>query len=323
MAVTKPHVFYRQLATMLDAGLPIVRALKTLRDQTRGPIKRVVRGLHARVDAGDGLAESAEHYPELFNSLERNLLHAGQMTGRLEYVLLRMAENREFWLRLRKQIISKLIYPCILLHVAVFVFAIIAFVLKGTGAAISALGALIPVYLIVTAILLLLKYGERIRPLREFFDSLIYHLPVFGPVARKLALARFARAFQTMYEAGVSVITAMPKCAASCGNSVVESRLEVANELLQRGESLTTALTATGAFDAITLSMIATGEESGSVDTMLGKIAEFAELEASTAIERMGTLFPFMIYMLIVLIILLNILRVVAGYVNMLNNSLQ
>ena len=323
MATTSPQVFYRQLATMLDAGLPIVRSLKTLSGQVRGPLRRIIDELHQRVEKGHGFAESADNYPQLFNSLERNLLHAGEKAGRLEFVLLRMADDREFWHRLRKQIISKLIYPTILLHVAVFIFSIIALVLMGAGAAVQTLCILIPIYAVVAAVVLVIKYGERIRPLREFFDAFIYYIPVLGNVARKLALARFAKALQTMYEAGISLLEAMPMCAAACGNSVIERQLSIATDILHSGESLTDALTATGAFDAITLSMIATGEESGSVDKMLDKIAEFAELEASTAIERMGTLFPFAIYMLIVLAILLTIVKVVAGYVNLLNNALQ
>jgi type IV pilus assembly protein PilC len=323
VAVTKPQVFFRQLATMLDAGLPIARSLNTLVGQTHGPLAKVVRQLYADVDAGNGFAESAEKFPSVFNALERNLLHAGQMTGRLEMVLVRMAENREFWHRLSKQIIGKLIYPCILLHVAFFVNAIVKLFQVGTGAALGALVGLIPIYILVGFIIALLKYGERLKPLREFFDTLFYHLPIFSKVTRKLALARYARAFQAMYQSGVSVLHALPMCAASCGNAVMERKLAIAGSIIQGGDSLTTALTATGAFDTITLSMILTGEESGNLDTMLDKIAEMSELEASTAIDRLGTLFPFIIYIIIVIMIMINIVSFFAGYVKMINDTLN
>ena len=323
MAVTKPQVFFRQLATMLDAGLPITRALNTLVGQTRGPLSRVARKLYEQVDAGNGFAESADEFPEVFNTLERNLLHAGQMTGRLEVVLVRMAENREFWHRLMKLIISKLIYPAILLHVAFLVNAIVKFFLNGAGAAVSSLTGLIPIYVVVGFIIALLKFGERLKPLREFFDTFVYYLPVLRPVAKKLALARFARAFQTMYQSGVSVLDALPMCAASCGNAVMERKLAGAGEVIRAGDSLTMALTATGAFDAVTLGMVQTGEEAGSLDKMLDKIAEFAELEAATAIERLGTLFPFIVYMLIVLIVMINIVGFFSGYVKMINDTLN
>lgn len=323
MTVTKPQVLYRQLATLLDAGLPILRSLHTLIGQTRGPLTKVVRGLHASVEAGNGFADSAENYPEVFNTLERNLLHAGDMTGKLDLVLVRMAENREFWHRIIELIISKLIYPCILLHAAFFVNAIVKFFLNDATAALCSLVGLIPIYTVVFFVIVLLKYGERMKVVREVFDIFVYHVPPFSSVAKKLALARFSRAFQTMYQSGVSVLKAVPMSAASCGNCVMERKLRIASDVMESGQPLSVALTATGAFDAVALGMISTGEEAGALDAMLDKIAEFAEAEAGSAIQRLGALFPFIVYIIIVIMVMITIVGFFAGYVNIINDVLN
>lgn len=319
MTGRKTEELFRQLAAMLHAGLPVVRALGSLERAAKAPLQQEVANMQAMIEAGSTFHEAACKTP-LFSKLERSLIAVGERSGSLDRVLNRMADDREFWRKLRTDLISKFIYPCLVLHVASLAIAVIGFVWSGPSAAVAALvGILGPMYAIILTVFVVGKFGHRVPGLPQLADGIANALPVVGGVHRRLALARFSRCLAAMYDAGISVPDAVAACAPLCGSILLAKKLDVAVQTLRSGISVTDAFAATGAFDSITLGMIATGEETGRLDEMLNNVAANAEHEASVAIHRIGVLLPVFLMILLALFVGYIIITAVRGYVDMLN----
>jgi type II secretory pathway component PulF len=318
MARATPAEFHRQLATLLDAGLPISRSLDTLGRQFGGGIGRSAREMQLAIDRRASLVEAARQQRHLFSPLELNLVHAGEVTGQMGDLLRRMADARDVMSGFRRLLVTKMLYPVLVIHVAILARALVAFFAASDGGE-AAVGFLIagfgPLYGFGVCVWLLVALSGRLPPLRLTFGVVGHYLPIVGGVTRRLARARFSRSLECMYNAGIAVVEALPMCARACGSAVLERQLRVAEPLVRDGESLTTALTATGAFDPMTLSMVATGEESGALPAMLAKVAETAEEEARHSIERMGILIPFILYLIVAGLIGYQIIIFVGGYV--------
>jgi len=312
--------FYRQFATMLDAGLPLSRCLDALSKQSPGRLSRAASQMRQRIDSGWTLTEAAEELPRVFSPLRVNLIRAGETSGNLEGVFLKMADAQESSSRLRKQVIGKLIYPVILLHVGVVVPSVITgFFQDARAAVLQALTILVPAYLLVIFLVLIRRFGKATEPSRHFLDAILYHLPVIGGVVQKVGLARFARTFESLYSAGVGLPRALVCSAEATGNTVMERRIKRAEEAVRDGEDLAVALAGTRAFSPIVNNMIATGVESGKLDSILVKLTEHAEYEAQVSIERMAKVIPGLLYACLVIWIAMQIITIANQYVGALN----
>ena len=318
MAAGVPE-FFRQFAVMINAGLPVIRCLEVLSEQFGGRLSRVALRMRESVSSGSTLTEAAQEHRGVFSPLAVNLIRAAEMSGHLDLVLQRLADSQENLSRMKRQFISKMIYPAILLHAGAVIPSVVTWFNKGSEAALIEVGkVLVPVYLVIIACFLIYKFSKIVPPARFFFDAVFYHVPIIGGTIRKVGVARFASTFEAMNSAGISVLEAVPMSAEATGNAVMEWKIKRAVPRLHDGEDLAIALAGKRAFSPMVNGMIATGAERGKLDVMLAKVSEHAELDARTSIDRMGTIVPGLIYALIAIYAGMTIIRMMSGYVDML-----
>ena len=315
---------FRQFATMLDAGLPISRCLGILSQESYGKLSRAAVRMQQRIDAGWTLTDAAAEEPAVFSGLQVSHLKAAEASGHLDSVLLKMADAQEASSRLRRRFIGKLIYPAVLLHAAAIVPAVVTLFLGSTADALRQIAViLVPAYLLVFLLLLVRRVGGQLGPFRHLRDRVVCAIPVVGGTVRKIGLARFARTFESLHSAGLDIFESLKLSAEATGNAVMEWRLKKAEDALRNGQTLAAALEGTRAFSPMINGMIATGEESGKLDAMFAKIAEQAELDAQTSIDRMSKIIPGLIYLALVIWVGMQVVGMMGQYVNMVNDAMR
>ncbi|MBF6596234.1 MAG: type II secretion system F family protein [Thermaceae bacterium] len=313
-------VFSRQLATMLNAGLPIVQAMAILERQTeKKKFQEIIKDVRNEVEGGASFSEALSKH-KLFNRLYINLVRAGETSGTLDAILDRLANFLEKDLELRGKIRSALTYPVI-----VFVFAIgVTYFLLTTivpqfAGILTSLGSELPLLtrlliavsnflqhatLFIVILLVAAYFGYRAyyrtERGRRVIDGLKLRMPVFGNLIKKSSLARFSRTFGLLLTSGVNIVESLDITKGTAGNSVVEDILEQTKVAIQSGEPVNTTLQAhPQVFPPMVGSMIAIGEETGALDTMLQKIADFYEREVDEAVSSLtAAIEPFMIIFL-------------------------
>ena len=332
MAADFPN-FCRQFATMVSAGLPISRALEVLSKEGYGRLGRVAGSMHDEIARGSTLTDAASQHPRVFSKLQINMFRAGEKSGHLESVLYKMAETAEKQAKLKKEIVGAMIYPTLLLHAGAIIPAFITWILadalkdmdKGavpepsTNPVMMVAAILGPFYFVLIMVLFLGKYGSLVPPIKWLMDAVFYAIPFVGGTIRKVGIARFARTFDAIYGAGLSVVEAVGYGAEATGNAIMEHKLKKAQQALLDGRPLAEAITDCGAFNPMINSMIATGEESGKLDEMFEKICENAEFEAEMAIKRLSKIIPGLIYACVAIWIGMLVIGIFGKYVNMLN----
>ena len=298
MRNTSLVAYYRQLATMLEAGLPIVQALDSLGVQSPGKLKTASADVAKRIGQGASLSAAFAAQGKLFPAEDLGMIAASERTGRLDVALRKMAETHERLLKLCRDIALNLIYPAILVHVVVLVLAVlkwttsrdisdsILFLAYSFGALYG--GGLIAYILLFSPI--------RSIALRHALDSVVRMLPVTGSICRYLATARFVRMLEALYVAGVDYPQSVKLAAESCGNSSMKRKFESAIPLLLDGTGFGDAMAATRAFDAIHMGMLATADQSGRLDEMLPKVAQNCEESAEARIAALSTAIPILLY---------------------------
>ncbi len=313
-------IFSRQLATMMAAGLPIVQALAILEKQTENKkFKAILKGVRTDVEGGMALSDALVKHP-VFGRLYVNLVRAGEASGTLDAILDRLATFLEKDLELRGKIKSAMTYPVI-----VFVFAILVtyFLLTGIvpqfAQILTDLGSELPLltrfliavsdflrsstlYLVlgVVALYLAYRYVYRTERGRRIIDRIKLRMPVFGVLNKKSALARFARTLGLLLSSGVNIVEAVDITKGTAGNAVVEDILEETKNTIQVGEPLnSTLLRYPEIFPPMVASMVAIGEETGALDAMLQKVADFYEREVDETVESLtAAIEPIMIIFL-------------------------
>ena len=308
--VTKKDVviFTRQFSTMIDAGLPLVQGLTILAEQTenktfKGILKEVVRD----VEGGASLAEAMEKHPQVFDRLFVNLVAAGEVGGILDTILQRLAAYIEKAEKLKSQIKGAMTYPMVVVAIAIIVIAVIMiFVIPVFQDMFSSFGKALPVptqivvamsnftkgnilYMIGALILIvfLFKKYRGTTGGRKVTDILSLKLPIFGPLLKKVAVARFSRTLGTMITSGVPIITALEIVAKTSGNAVLEEVILDVRSSIAEGQPIAEPLSENDIFPNMVVQMIAVGEATGALDTMLEKIADFYDDEVDVAVEAM------------------------------------
>jgi len=313
-------IFSRQLATMLSAGLPIVQALAILERQTESKgFKKILKEIRTDVEGGSSFSEAlAKHKP--FSRLYVNLVRAGETSGTLDGVLDRLATFLEKDLELRGKIKSAMTYPVIVLVFAVLVtYFLLTGIVPQFAQILTDLGSELPlltrfliavsnllrsgtVYVIAGILILGFAYRAYYRTERgrRVIDRIKLRMPVFGSLNKKSAIARFSRTFGLLISSGVNVIEAMDITRGTAGNAIVEDILDETKEAIQVGEPIhSTLLRYPQIFPPMVSSMIAIGEETGALDTMLQKVADFYEREVDEAVASLtAALEPMMIIFL-------------------------
>lgn len=309
---------------MIEAGLPLSRCLTVLSKQSGRALGRMADQMRIRIDQGATLTEAAQEHPGVFSPLDINLLRAAEVSGDLGQVLLKMAETQENLSRLKKQFVSKMIYPVILLHAGILIPAGVTWFQRGGGPALAqVLGVLMPLYLVVGLALAAYRWGGRLSGFRIVLDTLFYYTPFLGGVVKKVGVARFARTFEALNGAGVSVLQAFPLAAEATGNHVLEQRIKQAEPALSAGQDLALAIIGTGAFSPMVNNMIATGVESGKLDAMLAKVSETTEFDARVSVDRLGKVIPGLIYAAIVFLIVRQIFQMAGQYSGAIDGAIK
>ena len=312
IALKDVAIFTRQMATMMRAGVPLLQAFDIVgRGSTNPRVTKLLGDIRADVETGTSLSAAFRKHPNHFDSLYCNLIEAGEAAGILETILDRLSVYMEKSLALRSKIKSALIYPIAVLTVAFVVLAIImifvipAFrdIFKGFGAELPAMTQLVMDastffvtywYLIFGSIFGGIYFAyhswKRSPAVQHSVDRIMLQLPIFGPVITKAAVARWTRTLATMFAAGVPLVDALDSVAGAAGNALYADATEKIQRDVATGSPLTTSMQSTGVFPVMVLQMCAIGEESGAIDHMLNKCAEFYEEEVDEAVKGLSSL---------------------------------
>lgn len=305
-------VFTRQLATMINAGVPLVRSLSTMQSQTENPVfqKQLVQ-ISKDVESGIAFADALEKHRNTFNPIYINMIRAGEAGGILDEILKKLAVQQEKDAAIRAKFKSAMTYPMVLIFITIVVFiALMTFVVPKVGTIIADLTSgelptITKVMLQISDIMIDYWYihlgvivfggGLLIRYIRtpkgrNAKDRLLLKLPNVNTIIIKMAVARFARIFASLMTAGVSVIESIEVTAKAVGNTVFEQELMDAAKAVTNGEQFSTPLKESKIFPAIVSQMLAIGEETGQTDTVLLKVAEFYEEEVDAAVEGLSSI---------------------------------
>ena len=305
-------IFSRQLATMLSAGIPLVQGFEIVGNGHDNPaMRKLIGGIKVDLESGTSLAEALSRHPLHFDDLYVNLVTAGEQAGALDTLLDKVATYKEKTENIKKKIKKALFYPAAVLVVAVIVTIILLiFVIpqfeslfKGFGADLPAFTRMVidlsafvqskGLYLAVVVgggIAFYIYTRKRSQKLREFEDRLMLKLPIIGNIIEKAAVARFARTLSTMFSAGVPLVEALQSVAGATGNIVYEKAVLSMRDEVSTGQRLQRAMENTGIFPNMVIQMIAVGEESGSLDEMSSKVADFYEADVDNAVDSMSSL---------------------------------
>ena len=298
-------VFTRQFATMIDAGLPLVQCLDILGSQMDNPaFKKVVFAIKGKVEQGSTFADALKDHPKVFDELFVQLCAAGEVGGILDTILNRLAAYREKNEKLKRKVKSAMTYPVIVICVAIGVVALL--LLKVTpvfakmfgdfGSALPAptqfvvdLSEWLQNYILhlvisIASVIFFVVYTYKNPKGRKVWDKIILRAPLFGPVIRKVAVARFTRTLGTMIASGVPILDALDVTAKTAGNRSVEDAIYYVRGKIAEGKNIAGPLLETNVFPSMVVQMIGVGEATGAMDAMLNKIADFYDDEVDTAV---------------------------------------
>jgi type IV pilus assembly protein PilC len=310
-------LFTRQLATMMKAGVPLLQCFDIVSKGASNPaVSRLLLEIKTEVETGSSLAQAFRKYPLHFDALFCNLVQAGEQAGILETLLDRLANYKEKILAIKSKIKAALFYPIAIIVVAFIITAIIMmFVIPAFKEVFTNFGADLPAptlfvmavsdwfvaywYIIfpviIGAVIGFLEAWKRSLPVQIFMDRLMLKLPVFGDLVLKSTIARWTRTMATMFAAGVPLVEALDSVGGASGNYVYLMATKQIQKEVSTGTSLTLAMQNSGVFPNMVLQMCSIGEETGALDAMLGKVADFYEAEVDDAVDALSSLMEPMI----------------------------
>jgi type IV pilus assembly protein PilC len=305
-------LFARQLSTMLQAGIPMVQCFDIIGNGHDKPsMQKLVLSVKSDVEAGTSLHEALAKHPLYFDDLFVNLVEAGEHAGALETLLDKVATYKEKTEALKKKIKKALFYPAAVVGVAIIVSTVLlVFVIPQFESLFKGFGADLPAFtqmvvnlskfvqtqgwwmliLIGVGAYVFFYFKKRSRPMRRALDRVALKMPVIGPILVKAAIARYARTLSTMFAAGVPLVEALTSVAGATGNIVYEEAVLKIRDEVATGQRLQRCMETTGLFPNMVVQMIAVGEESGSLDSMAAKVADFYEADVDAAVDAMSSL---------------------------------
>ena len=305
-------IFSRQLATMLAAGIPLVQAFEIVGAGHDNPaMQKLILSIKADVEGGSSLAEGLARNPLYFDDLFVNLVESGEQAGALESLLDKIATYKEKTEAIKKKIKKALTYPAAVLVVALVVTTILLiFVIPSFEDLFQGFGADLPAFtrmiidlslfvrtkgfyivvILVAMVTTFLYFKKRSRPFRHFLDRMMLKAPIVGSILEKASIARYARTLSTMFSAGVPLVEALESVAGATGNIVYESGVMQMRDEVATGQRLQQAMENSDLFPNMVIQMIAVGEESGSLDEMSGKVADFYEADVDDLVDNLSSL---------------------------------
>ena len=310
-------LFTRQLATMMKAGVPLLQSFDIVGKGHANPaVGRLLMSLKTEVETGSSLAAAFRKYPLYFDALFCNLVQAGEQAGILETLLDRLATYKEKILAIKSKIKSALFYPIAIIVVAFIITAVIMiFVIPAFKQVFTSFGADLPAptlfvmavseifvkywYLIFGGLFggvyAFLEMWKRSVPVQIFMDRLMLKMPIFGDLIKKSTIARWTRTLSTMFAAGVPLVEALESVGGASGNHIYMMATKEIQNKVSTGTTLTSAMQESNVFPNMVIQMVSIGEESGALDSMLGKVADFFEAEVDDAVDAISSLMEPMI----------------------------
>jgi type IV pilus assembly protein PilC len=304
-------IYARQLAVLIDAELPLIQSLNILAEQTRNKyFKRVIKSVGEDVEAGSSLNQAKRKFPKVFDDLFCNLVASGEQSGSLDIMLKRLADFIERMVKLRGQVRQAMIYPSAIitfaLIVAVFllwkvipifgsIFADLGATLPGITRGVIAMSGFIQSYILymtlgIVAGIFLFRYYHKTTAGRWAVDRAVLRIPILGKIMAKVAISRVTRTLSTLLSGGVSMLECLKITSTTAGNVILEKAVMDARRQVAEGRSLTESFQATGRFPFMMTQMVKVGEETGTLDQMLGKLADFYDDEVSSSVAMMMSL---------------------------------
>jgi len=304
-------VFTRQLATMIDAGIAIVQGLQALADQTPNKVMRdVIRDVCSRVESGESFSEALQKHPKTFNRLYFSMVSAGEKGGLLAEIMARLATYLENTERLRKKVKTALMYPTAVTVVAIVITTFLLVkviptfkdVYSGFGAQLPGptqflmnISDLVRNYFYIAVPLLVLGiwgwlYFIKTKSGREFWDARRIKLPIFGPIAHKICLARFTRTLASLVRSGVPILEVLQIVSQTVGNVIMEKAIKTAALDIERGEGISAALGKNPIFPSMIIRMLSAGEQTGNIDNMLERVSNFLDEEIDATLSGLMSL---------------------------------
>ncbi len=313
-------LFCRQFSTMIDAGLPIIQCLDILQSQQENKtFKKMLKQIKDSVESGQTLAEALKQYPKEFDDLFVNMIAAGEAGGILDTILRRLSGYMEKAAKLKKRVKGAMVYPCVTLGIAVLVVAVIlVFVIPVFQEMFADMGGALPaptmvvvnlsnfvkgniLYILGAAAILVIAFKKfrNTNKGRILVDESVLKLPVFGLLIRKVAVAKFTRTMGTMLSSGVAILDSLDIVAKTSGNKTIEKAIYGVRSGISEGRTMAAPLGESNVFPPMVCQMIAVGESTGALDSMLEKIADFYDEEVDQAVENLTALIePFMLVFL-------------------------
>ncbi|HYS54096.1 MAG TPA: type II secretion system F family protein [Thermoanaerobaculia bacterium] len=298
-------IFTRQFSVMIDAGLPLVQCLEILASQQENKtMKKALIQIRQDVESGSNLADSMRKHPKIFNDLYTNMVAAGEAGGILDTILQRLAQYIEKAVKLNGQVKAAMIYPVAVISIACIVVAVILWkVIPVFAALFKGLGAQLPmptvivihlsnfiadywwlIGITITGTIYFLRQYHGTEKGRRVIDGTLLRMPILGLLLRKIAVARFCRTLATLTSSGVPILDGLQITARTAGNAIIEDAIMATRKSVEEGKTISEPLGDTDVFPSMVVQMIAVGEQTGALDTMLSKIAEFYEEEVDTAV---------------------------------------
>lgn len=317
-------VFTRQLATLIEAGMPLLRGLRLLREQEESPaLARVLDQVSEQIEGGSALSEALAAHPKVFNSLFVNMVKAGEMSGALEVTLRRLADFMEKAQKIRGKVKAAMVYPVAVLFVATAILGLmVVYIIPRFREVFNGMNVTLPGFTIfvlnasrimashllgtlagVVALVILFLLGIRTPKGRQWYDAFRLKAPVFGPIFRKLAISRFARTLGTLLANGVPILQALNIVKDTTGNVVVSQVIFSVHESVKEGDTIAAPLKASRVFPAMVAGMVDIGEQTGALPDMLMKVADNYDDQVDNAVASMTSLLePILIVFLAVVV---------------------
>jgi len=304
-------VFTRQFATMIDAGLPLVQCLEILASQQDNKtLKKTLTEIRQSVEGGSTFAAALKQHPKIFTSLYANMVEAGEAGGILDTILNRLAQYMEKAMALKKKVKSAMIYPSTIITVAVaVVIFLLIFVIPTFKAMFEGFGAALPLptqivlelsrlviayfwvgIAAIVGVIVAIRWWYGTPSGRTNIDRLLLRMPIIGMLIRKVAVAKFTRTLGTLISSGVAILDGLDITARTAGNKIVEMAVLRTRASIAEGKTIAEPLRESGVFPPMVVQMIAVGEQTGALDAMLGKIADFYDEEVDTAVANLTSL---------------------------------
>jgi len=304
-------IFSRQLATMVDSGIPLVQALDILCEQIEKPVfKSILSKIKDDIETGSSLSDALARHPAVFSTLYVNMVRAGESSGALDDILDRLASYLEKTNTLQRKVKSSLVYPVVVITMAMLITLVMLLKVIPTFKGIfSMLGGELPlptrilifvsdtirqmfIYVasgIAVTVFALKKYARTPQG-KENFDRMLLSMPVLGPLFRKVAVAKFTRTFATLVKSGVPILVSLEIVGKTSGNAVIEKAVDSVRSGIKEGENIADPLAKSGAFPPMVVRMIKVGEQTGELEKMLTKIADFYEDQVDAAVSGLTSL---------------------------------